>query len=123
VYGGIRVNDTKPNNWKLKGQFAADYHDLLGKFAKLSSKPRIFVCYPVPVPGKGNYGINEAGVKEQTPMIEMIATEANVGVIDMHAAFEGHPETLPDRVHPNTEGAGLMAKAAYTALTGKKLAE
>jgi hypothetical protein len=30
---------------------------------------------------------------------------------------------LPDRVHPNTEGAGEMAKAAFTVLTGKAVAK
>ena len=29
----LGTNDTKPQNWKLKGRFAADYHDLLGKFS------------------------------------------------------------------------------------------
>jgi len=115
----LGTNDTKPNNWKLKDQFVADYLDLLGHFSKLEAKPRIFVCYAVPVPGKGNFGINEAGVQEQRPMIAKIAKQAEVGVIDMHAALADRPETLPDRVHPNTEGAGLMAKAAHAVLTGK----
>ena len=116
----LGTNDTKPNNWKLKDQFVADYQDLLAKFAKLASKPRIFVCYPVPVPGKGNFGINEAGVQEQRPMIASVVEKAGAGVIDMHAALAGRPETLPDRVHPNTEGAGLMAQAAYAVLSGKQ---
>ncbi len=115
----LGTNDTKPNNWKLKDQFVADYLDLLGHFSKLEAKPRIFVCYAVPVPGKGNFGINEAGVQEQRPMIAKIAKQAEIGVIDMHAALADRPETLPDRVHPNTEGAGLMAKAAHAVLTGK----
>ncbi len=116
----LGTNDTKPQNWKLKGEFAADYKDLLGQFAKLPSKPRVFICRPVPVPGQGNYGINEAGVLEQAPMIDKIAQEMQTGVIDMHSALNDHPEMLPDRVHPNTAGATLMAKAAFKALTGKE---
>lgn len=119
----LGTNDTKPGNWKRKSEFIGDYHDLLGKFAKLSTKPRIFICYPVPVPGKGNFGINEAAIQEQSPMIKKIAEQAKVGVIDMYAALKDHPETLPDRVHPNTAGAGKMAQAAFAALTGKNAAE
>jgi lysophospholipase L1-like esterase len=115
----LGTNDTKPQNWKRKNEFAADYKDLLGQFAELPSKPRIFICRPVPVPGGGNYGINEAGVKEQAPLIDTIAQEMQVGVIDMYDALKDHPETLPDKVHPNTAGATLMSKAAYKALTGK----
>jgi sialate O-acetylesterase len=44
----------------------------------------------------------------------------NLGVIDMHKALEDKPKLLPDRVHPNAEGAGEMAKTAFKALTGKK---
>ena len=116
----LGTNDTKPQNWKLKGEFVADYKDLLGKFAKLPSKPRIFICRPVPVPGQGNYGINEAGVLEEAPMIDKIAQEMQTGVIDMYGALKDQPKMLPDRVHPNTAGATLMAKAAYKALTGKE---
>lgn len=116
----LGTNDTKPVNWHRKDEFIGDYHDLIETFAKLPTKPRIFICFAVPVPGKGNFGINEAGIQEQRPMIKEIAARAKTGVIDMHAALKEHPETLPDRVHPNTEGAGLMAKAAFEVLTGRK---
>ena len=119
----LGTNDTKPQNWKFKDEFAADYKDLLGQFAKLTSKPRIFICHPVPVPGQGNFGINEAGVREESPLIDKIAKESQAGVIDMYGALKDYPETLPDRVHPNTAGAALMAKAAYHALTGKEFSE
>ena len=115
----LGTNDTKPQNWRLKDQFSADYKDLVGRFARLPSKPRIFVCRPVPVPGQGNYGINEAGVKAEIPMIDKLAKESKVGVINMYAALKDHPEMLPDRVHPDTAGATLMAKAAFKALTGQ----
>jgi len=116
----LGTNDTKPQNWKHKDQLAADYKDLIGQFAKLPSKPRIFICRPVPVPGSGNWGINEGGVKEEIPIIDKVAEETASSVIDMHAALADHPEMLPDRVHPNTAGATVMAKAACKALTGKE---
>ncbi len=53
----LGINDTKPQNWKLKDQFSAGYEDLVGRFARLPSKPRVFVCRSVPVPGQGNFGI------------------------------------------------------------------
>jgi lysophospholipase L1-like esterase len=34
----------------------------------------------------------------------------------MHAAVPA--KLLPDRVHPNDEGAGVMAQTVYKALTG-----
>ncbi len=118
----LGTNDTKPQNWKFKDQLAADYKDLIGQFAKLPSKPRIFICRPVPVPAGGNWGINEPGVEEEIPIIDKVAEETASGVIDMHAALADHPEMLPDHVHPNTAGATAMARAACKALTGKEAA-
>jgi lysophospholipase L1-like esterase len=116
----LGTNDTKPQNWSRKGEYFADYKEMVGKFQELESKPRIYISRPCPVPGNGNFGINEAGVLEAIPMIDKLASEQKLGLIDMHAALNDHPEFLPDRVHPNTQGATEMAKAAYHALTGMK---
>ncbi len=116
----LGTNDTKPQNWKFKDEYTADYKDLVRQFAALPSKPKIYVCYPVDVPGAGNYGINDAGLTEEMPMIEALARELGLTVIDLHTPFVGKPELLPDRVHPNTEGATLMAKTIAPALTAKQ---
>jgi alpha-L-fucosidase len=54
-----------------------------------------------------------------SPWVKELAAELNVGLIDMNAAFASKSELLPDKVHPNEEGATLLASAAYSALTGK----
>jgi len=119
----LGTNDTKPQNWKHEAEFVADYTALVKSFLSLESKPRVFVCRPCPVPEPGNYGINEANVNEEIQRIDKLAAEMKLGVIDMHAALADKPQFLPDRVHPNTEGAAEMAKAAFTALTGKTAPE
>ena len=115
----LGTNDTKPQNWKFEAEFDADYRELVKSFQSLKSKPKVFVCRPVPVPGNGNYGINEENIQKEIPRVDALAKELGCGVIDMHAALEKFPEMLPDRVHPNTAGAGEMAKAAAKAITGK----
>ena len=115
----LGTNDTKPQNWKFEAEFAADYRELVKSFQTLKSKPKVFVCRPVPVPGKGNYGINEENIQKEIPRLDVLPKELGCEVIDMHAALEKSPELLPDRVHPNTAGAGEMAKAAAKAITAK----
>lgn len=115
----LGTNDTKPQNWKHEAEFVADYRELVKSFQSLASRPKVFVCRPVPVPGQGNFGINEENVRKEIPRIDALAQELGCGVIDMHAALEKFPEMLPDRVHPNTAGAGEMAKAAAQAILGK----
>jgi lysophospholipase L1-like esterase len=116
----LGTNDTKPQNWCHGNEFAKDYIDLVKVFLALPGKPSVFVCLPPPVPNPGNYGINEAAIREEIPLIRRIAGDLKLGVIDMHAALDGKTQLLPDRVHPNDEGAGEMAKAAFNALTGKE---
>lgn len=119
----LGTNDTKPQNWKFESEFVADYTELVKSFQTLASKPRVYVCRPCPVPEPGNFGINETAVQEEIKRVDQLAKELHLGVIDMHAALAETPQLLPDRVHPNTEGAGEMAKAAFKSLTGKSAPE
>jgi lysophospholipase L1-like esterase len=114
----LGTNDSKPQNWQYGSNFITDYTDFIKTFLNLPKKPIVFICDPPPVPEPGNYGINEAAVGEEIPIINQIATEYKLDVIDMHKALEGKPQFLPDRVHPNNEGAQEMARAAFRALTG-----
>jgi lysophospholipase L1-like esterase len=43
----------------------------------------------------------------------------NLGLIDMYRPFLGHPERIPDRVHPDAQGNRMMAQAVYQALIGE----
>ncbi len=116
----LGTNDTKPHNWEHSDQFYSDYRDMVQVFTALPSRPRIYVCRPCPVPAPGNYGINEKNVQLEILLINQLAKELHLGIIDMHAALEARPELFPDRVHPNTAGATIMAETACKALTGKK---
>jgi lysophospholipase L1-like esterase len=116
----LGTNDTKAKNWKFKEGFYSDYKKLVTSFQELESKPRIYVCRPVPVIGKGNFGITEAGIQEQIPQVDKLAKEMGLGVIDVYAALEKFPDLIPDRVHPNARGAEKIAEAVYTVLTGEK---
>ena len=49
-------------------------------------------------------------------MIKKVAKKNHFPIIDLHAAMDGMPELFPDKVHPNEEGAKVMAKAVCQAL-------
>ena len=116
----LGTNDTKPQNWKFKDHYATDYKAMIAEFKKLDTKPKIFICLPPVVPKTGNFGINEEGVREQIPMLRKLAEDEKVNVIDNYTPLKDKDDFLPDNVHPNTEGATLLAKSVYEALTGKK---
>jgi lysophospholipase L1-like esterase len=114
----LGTNDTKPQNWAHHDDFYGDYKDLVETFKNLPSNPRIFLCRPTPVPEPGNYGINEANLRVEMPLIDQVATEENAGIIDMHAALAGKPSLFSDRVHPTADGAAVMAQTVAGVLTG-----
>jgi acyl-CoA thioesterase I len=117
----LGTNDTKPQNMRnFAKDFEADYKDLIKQFADLPSKPRIFICRPPFIAKGGNWGINEPDTLKLMPVIEKIAKETKVGVIDVHNALKGHDAWIPDNVHPNAEGAKAIATAVCEALTGNK---
>jgi len=115
----LGTNDTKPQNWKNKKRFIADYTDLVNQFAKLPSKPRVFICHPPYIASNDMGSINEPATKEEIPMVDKVAWSTRAGVIDIHGAMNGKDALIPDKVHPNNEGAAEIAKAVYKGLTGK----
>ncbi len=116
----LGTNDTKPQNWKkFPTDFETDLTAMVGEFAALPGKPRIFVCSPPYIARNGNYGINESNTLAEIPVIARAAKARQLGVIDVHGCLQGKDELIPDNVHPNQAGAGLIAAAVFKALTGQ----
>jgi lysophospholipase L1-like esterase len=116
----LGTNDTKPWNWKYMGEFETDYSNFLAPFKALTPIPRIFICQAVPV-ARDRWGINEDTVKNQlNPLIVKIAEKEKVACIDLYTPLSEKKNLFTDGIHPNIEGAGIIAKEVYKALTGKK---
>jgi acyl-CoA thioesterase-1 len=116
----LGTNDTKPENMKFKDEFATDLAALVDHFAALPSKPKIFLCRPVPAYAT-QWGINEKGLEEMVfPAVEQVAKAKGCTIIDLHAALSGKPELFPDKIHPNKEGAALIANAVANAIRSAK---
>jgi lysophospholipase L1-like esterase len=107
------------NNWQHKADFIGDYKELIAAFRSANPAVKIFTCYPTPdFPGR--WGINDKTIREEMiSMIRIVADETGASVIDLHSALAGKAELFPDTVHPNDEGAKLMAAEIFRALTGK----
>lgn len=108
----LGTNDSKPHNWDAnKADFIPDYRAFIQEWKQLASKPKIYICYPVPV-FKDNFGIREAVVKgEIIPAIKAIAKAEKLKIIDLYKALTGHGDLFRDGVHPNKLGAVLLAEA------------
>ncbi|MBI1374531.1 MAG: sialate O-acetylesterase [Phycisphaera sp.] len=115
----LGTNDSKPQNWKFKDEYVADYVELIESFRKLDSKPRVWVCYPVPA-YPGRWGITDKVMKEEVmPRIDEVAKQTDAPIIDLYKALSDKKELFPDTVHPNAEGAGIMMEKIAETITAK----
>lgn len=113
----LGTNDSKPQNWQYASEFRQDYLDMIAEFRKtMPVDGKVYVIMPVPVT-KDNFGITASVMNnEQRMMIIDIAKSANAELIDLYTPLMNKAELLPDGVHPNTEGLGIMAKVVARAI-------
>lgn len=111
----LGTNDTKPQNWKGKDPFKADFTELIHQLRQLPSKAKVWVCLPPPVYGD-QWGINAATLDLVVEATQEATDRLKVPVIDINDTLTGHPEMFPDKIHPNAAGAALMAKTVYQAI-------
>jgi acyl-CoA thioesterase-1 len=116
----LGTNDTKPHNWKASAEnFTKDSKLLLAAFREANAKVKIFLCTPAPAFPE-NFGIRESVIAAETlPLIRALATEEKLPLIDLHEALKDHPEFFKDKVHPDADGAAVIAAKVFEALTGK----
>jgi lysophospholipase L1-like esterase len=115
----LGTNDTKPQNWKFAGEFLSDSRAMVRELKNLPSHPVIYLCKPVPAYAS-RWGINDSIIVHGViPAVEKLASEEHLQVIDLYSALTGFANLFPDQIHPNAEGAGLMAKYICKQLTGK----
>lgn len=81
----LGANNAKAAYWDPVN-FEADYAAMISTFQNLSSNPRIFICRPTCVMEPGNFGITDAIIRQQIPIINKVALGLGVGVIDNYAA-------------------------------------
>lgn len=114
----LGANDAAVYNWIYKYEFVTDYVELIRGFQSNGCKT-VWICYPVPT-YPGPYDFTEpVVVNEIIPMIDEIARQTGAKIIDLYRPLSGKPELFPDTVHPNAEGARLMAAAVFSAITTK----
>jgi acyl-CoA thioesterase I len=112
----LGTNDSKPQNWKYKDQFADDLRALVDTFANLPSHPRVYLCLPVPAYAV-NFDIYPEIIKNEIiPIIKQVAREKGLTTIDLYTALSGRPDLFPDNIHPNAAGAAIIAKTIHGAL-------
>jgi acyl-CoA thioesterase I len=114
----LGTNDSKPQNWVYNSQFEDDYCALIEQFKALDTQPRIWICLPVPAYDTRWSIRGEIITGEVIPAIRHVAAREQVPLIDLYTPLSGKETLFPDKIHPNTEGSGIIAREVKQALTG-----
>jgi len=113
----LGTNDSKPWNWKLKSEFYSDYAAMIGEFRTNGKNPQIFVCIPPPA-FIGNFGITDSVIRNEIqPLIDSLCTTFGTSKIDFFHKMITCGSYFGDGIHPNKDGAKIMAQIAYKAIT------
>ena len=117
----LGLNDTDPRNWpNYNDDFINDYLALIDTFRKVNPTCRIWICRMTPIfhaHPRFKSGTRDWFQLEQQA-ITNVAAIADVQLIDLHHNLYCRPDLFPDALHPAPEGAAILAKTVYSALTG-----
>ncbi|MBR1927676.1 MAG: sialate O-acetylesterase [Bacteroidales bacterium] len=117
----LGINDTDPRDWpNYRDDFIGDYLDLIVSFREANPEARIIIALLTPLADrhfrfmsgtkKWHEDIQEA--------IKVVARTSGAELIDFHSPLYPYPWHLPDAIHPDEVGYGMLAKVVYSAVTG-----
>lgn len=107
------TNDSKTQNWKNEMVFKQDFLAMIKSFKGLASKPVVFVNKPIPA-FEDKWGISDSILFNCiNPVIEEISNQEKISCIDLYSAFRLKEHLVYDGIHPNSEGARLIAEKVY----------
>ncbi|MGD0994561.1 MAG: GDSL-type esterase/lipase family protein [Candidatus Bathyarchaeia archaeon] len=112
----LGTNDARTDTYQKINNFVADYERIINSIQALNSKPQIFLVEPPPI---FNNTLNLNGTsfaKGVIPRIEQVASTLGLPIINVYTPLINHPEYFPDGVHPNSEGAQIIANIIYKAI-------
>lgn len=117
----LGINDTDPRNWpNQRNDFVKDYLTLISSFKKANPKARIVIARMSPLSHR--HPRFESGTRdwhaEIQQAIALVAQQTNAQLIDFHEPLYHFPQMLPDAVHPNAQGAAILAQVVFGAITG-----
>lgn len=117
----LGLNDTDPRNWpNYSEDFISDYKKLIEDYRNANPSAGIWICLMTPIMhGHHRFqsGTRDWHVQEQRA-IRQIAATSGVGLIDLYSPLFIRPDLFADNLHPDAEGAGIIARTVYGALTG-----
>jgi acyl-CoA thioesterase I len=113
----LGTNDAHDDLQQYIGTFDDDYFSLIDSFQNLTNNPQVWIVESPPV-YSNTLGINPDFFSNKViPHIQCVANQEEVPTIDVYGVFGNHSDYTGDGIHPNDDGAALIASQVYDAIT------
>lgn len=118
VFIDLGGNDAKAVNRTQLDELTTDACDMIRSFKNLSSSPRVILLLPIAFFDTDTNGIYDPVSRNQVtpPRLRTAAYREGIEVIDLYSLLVEHPEWIPDGIHPEEKGSGIIAKRLFQQL-------
>ncbi len=107
------TNDSKPGNREHLDNFVDNYSRLISSYRDLPSHPQVILLTPIRCYLPAGSDIDSLIIADKIiPLVSETAQRNDAELLDMYDVFgsEYNASLLPDRLHPSSIGAGMMAQ-------------
>lgn len=117
----LGVNDTDPRNWpNYRDEFVPNYRALIDSFRRVNPRARFLIARMSPLSHR--HWRFESGTRDWHAQIqrqiEVVAQAEGAQLIDFYRPLHHRPNLIEDGIHPNAQGATLLARTVAQAITG-----
>ncbi len=114
----LGTNDANEKNYENIEYFSKDYETLINSFRKATSTDeQIFLVEP-PQVLENNMNITNSNLEEGViPQIAQVANDLSLPTINVHSVIANSSDYFFDGVHPNQDGAFIIANAIDDAIS------
>ncbi len=113
----LGTNDANFDIAQNETSFETDYSQLINSFEQLEGRQLIWVVKSPPIFANNSSYNNTYLENNVFPQIDKVADQMKLPTVDMYSAFGNHSDYFMDGVHPDSEGASLIASHVYDAIT------
>lgn len=109
----LGTNDTKPYNWRGSDAYRESLRSIVNAYQARPVKPRIILAAPPPAYSSMFDIRGEVLRDEMRAAVKELAEQEDIEFSDVFETLDGHPEMFSDGVHPDAEGAKVIAGALF----------
>ena len=119
----LGTNDDLKELEQYNESFEGDYATLISSFQQLQSNPQIFIANSPPIFSNSS-DLNPSYLADTIiPHTNDVANKMSLPLIDVYDSFGNHTDYFQDGVHPNSQGAALIATDVYDTIDPSDLTQ